>query len=104
MGHDCHSVLYDLVLDHIRLGAACLSGGGKMKISYREFYTQLIGARLCDEHQWTSLKQEDCLWSMFEFDDHGATYRSPRYRHNEPDWGDVTKVPGYYEPEAWVIQ
>lgn len=57
-----------------------------MKISYREFYTQLIGARLCDEHQWTNLRQEDCLWSMFAFSDEGVHYIRPLHRHAiEPD-------------------
>lgn len=74
-----------------------------MKISYREFHAQLLGARLCDEGRWTKLNQEACLWGMWAFGDDGVHY-VPSSHRRESDWGDVTKMPGYYEPEGFVIQ
>lgn len=71
-----------------------------MKIRYREFFTQLIGARLCDDERMSWLDLEGWLWSSFAFGDDGVHH----IQRTEPDWGDVTKMPGYYEPEGFVIQ
>ena len=91
-----------------------------MKISYREFNSQLVGARLVDEHRWTNLNQEAALWEMFAFGNDGAYYLSPtekgwlnaidkidqkmcvRFRN---DWGARYRDnPSYFEPEEFVIQ
>lgn len=56
-----------------------------MKISYADFHRQLLGARYCDEHRWTKLNQEACLFSIFAFDDTGAHYIGGTHKP-EQDW------------------
>jgi len=51
-----------------------------MMITYREFYTQLIGARLADEQRWMRLNLEAALWGMMTFDDRGVWYVPARER------------------------
>lgn len=52
-----------------------------MKMSYREFHSQLLGARLCDQQRWRAFNLEACLWSQFAFDDEGASYIPGERRH-----------------------
>ena len=78
-----------------------------MKISFKQFFAQLTGARYMDEYRWTKLKYEESLWEMFAFDDSGATYLDAYARRAvaEPDWGSwVKNSAGYFEPEGMVIQ
>ena len=77
-----------------------------MKISFKQFFAQLTGARYMDEYRWTKLRFEESLWEMFAFDDSGATYLDAYARRvvAEQDWGSwVKKRPGYFEPEGWVL-
>ena len=78
-----------------------------MKITFKQFFAQLTGARYMDEYRWTNLQFEQSLWEMFSFDDTGATYLDAYARRAaaEPDWGAWVKSrPGYFEPEGMVIQ
>ena len=62
-----------------------------MTITYSQFASQLLGARSIDEHRWTRLSQEDCLWSIFAFADDGAHYIGARNEPSQPNifeqWG-----------------
>ena len=73
-----------------------------MKISHKQFMQQLTGARYMDETVWRQMQTERELWSMFAFDDNGAHYIDAGARNNCA--AAVTKSPGYFEPEAWIVQ
>ena len=92
-----------------------------MKISHKQFMQQLVGARYMDEIVWRQMQMERELWSMFAFDDSGATWLSVEDRKQPPsqpwidklmawavtelDWNkDVKNCLGYFEPEAWIVQ
>lgn len=45
-----------------------------MKITLQEFLTELRGARLIDQQQWTSLQIEKAMMEQWRFDDDGAYY------------------------------
>ena len=95
-----------------------------MKLTYKQFNSQLLGARHIDEFRWQAINMECSLFDQFCFDDQGATWldanarrqrklieasdaqfcRLLRGRH-DLDWGAwAVNAPGYVEPEAWVVQ
>lgn len=94
-----------------------------MKITYREFFTALIGARMFDQHS-PQFGMEKSLFQQFCFEDSGVYYIPAEQRHRWHsaddelmaikrevqaalglDWGaDVKRRPGYFEPKTMVVQ
>lgn len=83
----------------------------EMKLTYKQFHAQLVGARACDEQRWTRLNMEAALWEQFAFDDVGARWLGVQQRQRSTSDNDWLRAelkamskPGYFCPTAMVIQ
>jgi hypothetical protein len=66
-------------------------------ITHHEFHIGLLGARTFDQEWGPKSFQEECLFDLFAFDDHGARYIRPRlgYRKGfDPNMLAYMKIKG----------
>jgi hypothetical protein len=74
-------------------------------VTYREFYTQLLGASTYDQQNGPGMNLEDWLWESFGFADHGVEFvrHFPGYNgadHNRQNYlrikGGAVEIPRYF--------
>lgn len=97
-----------------------------MRLTYKQFHQQLLGARHIDRFRWQALNYECSIWDQFAFADDGCHWldapgrkvayyaglgqmvlaqKLPRVPLGiEADWSaQVRNLPGYTEPDVWVL-